>query len=166
MENKQDELVAKIETAIDSEHFFAICFAHLLSLTKNGRIKDQFYSYVNSAKTNIRLLLDYLPSLGVNNFVLEEKCKLCKINPDSFSLIGAINLSLEITGVAIGAYKDMLTFVDNAQGHKLFQKLLKEKILQADLLKKEKEFHEDKTYRFSAIEQFCIPYIRSKLGVI
>jgi hypothetical protein len=163
LENKKHELIEKIKGIIDTEYSFTICCGYLASLIKNGRIRKQFHSYVEVAKDNLKLLEVYLGRLGVNNFELKEDCKFCKINPESFSLIGAINLGLEIIGVAIGYYKDLLVSVNNADDANLFSRLFKEKITQRNLLNKEKEFNEDKAYSFGTIEQFCIPYIRSRL---
>lgn len=163
MENNRLELIEKIQGTIDAEYSFATCCRHLASLIKNGRIRGHFLSFVDTAEANLKLLFDYLEGLGVNNFVLKDKCQFCKITPESFSLIGAINFSLEILSVAERNYKGLVAKATKPGDDKLFRELLKEKIAQKDLLKKEKKFNEERTDRFNTIEKFCIPHVISRL---
>lgn len=159
----KDKLTEKLQGAIDTEYTMSTCCNYLASLIKNGRIRNKFRSFSDEAKTNKGLLLDRLDSLGVTNFVVEDKCKFCKINPESFSLIGAVNLGLEVVNTAIKFYKDLLDFGDDIEDKKLFNKLLREKNKQRNFLKKEKKFVRKDEGKFNFIDDYCIPVVISKL---
>ena len=158
-------LKEKLQSAIDIERISAKCCCHLSSLIKNGKIRSKFFVMSEVAKVNEALLCDYLRQLGITHFISEERCKYCKINPESFSLLGAINLGLEITEAAITHYKDLVTLVACSEDKKIFKKLLKEKDEQRDFLKKERKFvheKEDKN-QFDCIMNYCIPKVISKI---
>lgn len=69
MDNKS-ELIKNLESAIDAEHTASVCFKYIASLTKNGRVRAKFSTFVEAAKENKKSLIKYLNSMGVSNFVL------------------------------------------------------------------------------------------------
>lgn len=159
----KDRLIVELQYAIDAENAISICYNRLASLIKNGRIRNKFLVFSEEAKTDKELLNRYLESLGINNFALENKCTFCKVNAESFSLIGAINLGLKVTNAATKFYKRLLGLSNSSDDKKLFKKLQKEKNEQRVFLKKEREFsckNEDKS---NFIDNYCIPNVISML---
>lgn len=159
----KENLVEDLERAIDAENTTSICYKHLASLIKNGRIRNKFYSFSEAARLSKDFLTSRLGSLGKSDFVLEEKCTFCKINPESFSLEGAINLGLEITKAAADFYKRLLGLSRDEEYRKLFKKLLSEKSEQRNFLKKEKRFISSRGDKLDIIEDYCIPEVISSL---
>ncbi len=160
----KDEFINQLESAIDAESTLSNCYNHLFSMINNGKIRSEFKKLSDVAADNIKILNDSLRDAGVNNFVLENKCKYCKINPESFSLIGAINLGLEITNAGIKIYKKLSELFPDAESKNLFKNLVKEKTNQQNFLKKESEFLDKDTEAKSVIDLHCIPTIASRLG--
>ena len=158
-----NETVAKIQKVIDAEHFASTCYRRLAELIKNGRIKKQFIVSAETARANKGYLLDYLKEFGVNDFILEEVCTFCKMNPESFSLAGGVDLSLEISNVAIRYYKELSEVAPGQDRREWLRAQLKQKIRQRDLLKKERNF-EYQTAEPNSIHSLCISYIISKLS--
>lgn len=167
MENQdignKGKLVENLQTAIDAEQTASSCFGYIASLIKNGRIRAKFYSFVESAKKNKALLTGCLNNAGVTDFVLVDKCKFCKLKPESFSLFGALNLGLEITNASIKVYNDLLGLKLPAQDKSIFKELLKEKTQQRSFLKKEKKFAQDDKAKAEFINRYCIPEVIAKL---
>ena len=160
---EKDKLIEKIQDTIDAENTMSFCFSHLAGLVKNGRIRKQFYSLSGSAKANKDSLMRILEREEVKDFSLENRCKFCKIKTESFSLIGAINLGLEVTGAAIKFYKDLLELSSNLEDKRLFGKLLKEKTGQSNFLKKEKRFEREDRDKTNFIDYYCMPEVISKI---
>ncbi|MCM8796492.1 MAG: hypothetical protein NC923_01195 [Candidatus Omnitrophica bacterium] len=138
-ENK-GKLKEDLQTAIDAEHTASVYFKYAASLIKNGKVRATFYNFADLAEKNKGLLLGYLKNAGVNNFVLEDKCKLCQLNPTSFSLLGALNLGLEIINASIRSYSELLDLSGDKEDKELFRRLLKEKNQQRNFLQKERRF--------------------------
>lgn len=158
---EKDRLVEELESVIDVEHSSSVCFQHLASLIKNGRIRSKFSHFAYAAKVNKDLLTDCLSKFGVTDFKLEEKCIYCKIKPENFSLTGAIELGLEVSNIAIKRYKILLKLSAPDGDGRLFKKLRKEKIRQKALLIKEKKYHRDEEAGFKLIRDYCLPLVRS-----
>lgn len=162
LKNK-DRIIENLENAIDAENTMSICCGRLANLIKNGRIRKQFNLCVDTAKINIDSLKRLLQKLGVEDFVLEEKCTFCKINPESFSLLGALNLGLEIADAVIKSYKKLLELFSNPEEQDVFERLLREKNKLRAFLKQEKGFIRIDKEQFNFIDSYCIPEIVSKL---
>lgn len=160
---KRDEVIEKLQGAIDTEHAIVICCGHLTSLIKNGRIRDKFRSISAAAKANQELLSERLVTIGVKDFVLGWKCTYCKMSPEAFSLKGAIELGLEVTATTIRFYKDLLRLSDNIEDKKLFKRLLKAKTEQRGFLKSERRFPHRDEDRQNLATTYCIPEVISKL---
>lgn len=160
----KQKIIGHLETAIDTESTLSNCYNHLFSLIDNGKIRSEFKKLSDVAADNIKILNDCLKDAGVADFVLENKCQYCKINPESFSLIGAINLGLEITDISVKIYKKIIELLPDAESKNLFKSLLKEKTNQHNFLKKESEFVDKDRELKSVIDLHCIPTIASRLG--
>ena len=160
---KKDRLIAQLKHAIDAENTISICYSHLASLIKNGRIRNRFRAFSGEANTDKELLSRQLKNRGVNDFVQENKCKICRINPESFSLIGAVNLGLEITNEATRFYKHLSGLSINPEDKRLFKRLQREKIKQRVFLKREREFSSKDENRPNLIDNYCIPKAVSTL---
>ena len=159
----KDKLIAELQRAIDAENTISICYSRLVSLIKNGRIRNKFRIFSDQAKTNRELLTRQLESIGMNNFTLENKCRDCRISPEGFSLIGAVELGLEATNAAIKFYKRLSGLSSNLEDKRLFKKIQKDKIEQRLFLKKEREFSHKDEDSPSFINSYCIPEVISRL---
>ena len=157
MNNKED-LIKILESTIDIEYTTFVCFNYITSLIKNGRVRTRFYNFSKEAKKNKEYLINKLKEIGVNNFILEEKCKFCKLKPESFSLVGAFNLGIEINKVAIKLYNNLLGLTQDNKDKILLKRIIDIKNKQIDFLKKEKIFSEQKEVE-DIINNYCIPKI-------
>lgn len=159
-------LIEVFECTIDVERTMARCCEHLAQIIKNGQIRNKFSEMSKIARENERLLYSYLGQLGITLEAIEEHCKFCKLDPESFSLVGALNLGLEITGTAMRCYKDLAALPQVSSDKKFFKKLLKEKTGQNSFLKKEQRFIQEKQDKeqLDCIGNYCIPKIISKVG--
>jgi len=160
---RKNKIIDMLKGAIETEYHLAKCCGHIASLIKNGRIKSQCYLYADLAAKSEEELRGYLYNLNEEEFVFEDKCKFCRLNPGNFSLKGAIDLGLETSGIAIKFYKELLNLIENRSNKDFFRKLLKNKISQRDALKKEKRFDRSQKDKSAVIDDFCMPYIVSKL---
>ncbi|MDD5194394.1 MAG: hypothetical protein PHQ96_01800 [Candidatus Omnitrophica bacterium] len=165
-EKNKEHFTYVLECTIETEHMIAKCCKRLSELIKNGKVRGKFLAISQASEVNEATLRQHLIQSGRPEYVLEERCKFCKIDPESFSLVGAINFGLEIINAAISCYKDLTASVQLADDKKLFNSLLKEKNEQRDFLKKEQKFaveKEDKS-QLDCIGNYCIPKIISKIG--
>lgn len=163
MAKDKGKVIEKLKSVICTEHTIHTNYNRLVSLIKNGRIRDKLRSHSTAAKRNKNLLIEQLNSLGVNSYVAESPCKFCKITPEDFSLIGALDLGLEVTTVAIKFYRDLLHLSDDVEKKDLFKRLLKDKITQKNFLKREKRFPHRNKKESDLIYNYCIPEVISKL---
>jgi rubrerythrin len=161
-----DRLIEAFECTIDVERTMIRCCEHLAAVIKNGQIRNKFFEMSKIAKENERLLYKYLSERGVTPEAIEEHCEFCKLDPESFSLSGALALGLEITGAAIRCYKDLIALPEVSSDKQLFKKMLKEKTEQNNFLKKEQKFIDEKEDKehLGCIGNYCIPKIISKAG--
>jgi len=160
--NDKNNLIKILESAIDVEYTTSFCFEYIASLIRNGRVKSKFYTFREEAKRNQDYLINKLKEIGIDNFVLEEKCKFCKLTPESFSLVGAFNLGLEIADISIKLYHNLLDLLRDKEEKDLLRKIIKAKIKQIDFLKKEKKITEQKEVK-DLISGYCLPEVISKL---
>lgn len=163
MEDITNKLRENLHGAIASEHVASFCFKYIASLTKNGRVRARFYTFAELAKNDKESLVGRLSNFGITDFVLEDKCELCKLKPESFSLAGALNLGLELTSASLKFYNELLNISERLEDKNLFRELIKEKNEQKNFLKKEKKFaHPDKVTS-DFISSYCIPEVAAKL---
>ncbi|MFA5008006.1 MAG: hypothetical protein WC546_02175 [Candidatus Omnitrophota bacterium] len=162
--NSKQEFIEKLESAIDAENTLSNCCKHLFSLMHDGKIRSEFKKFSDIAEDNIKILTDYLKAAGIENFVLEQKCQYCKINPESFSLEGAIKLGLEIIDISIKLYKKLFELSSGEESKNLFESLIKEKTNQKNFLKKESEVIESGKEDRSLMDLHCIAAVASRLG--
>ena len=163
MQNLPDKLTENLHGAIASEHITSFCFGHIASLIKNGRVRAKFFTFAGLAKKDKESLLGRLSNFGITNFVLEDKCELCRLKPESFSLVGALNLGLELTSASLKFYNELLALTSRLEDKNLFRELIKEKTQQKDFLKKEKKFTRLDKATSDFISSYCIPEVAAKL---
>ena len=130
--------VEELKHAIYAENAMSIYYRYLSFLIRNGKIKKACYFFSETASANEEELIKYLNSLGVNNFKVEDKYRFNIWTLKSFSLIGLINLGLELINSRVKAYKDLLKSTDRKD---LFKKLLTNKKRERKFLRKEMKFH-------------------------
>ena len=158
--------IKRLTDALGAENAMSRCCGHLAGLIRNGKIRSSFLMIAETARNNERVLQDRLEKMGIEDFIPEERCKLCKIQPESFSLSGALNLGTEVANVVIRFYKDLLSFAADNEDRELFNSLIKEKTRQLDFLKREKKFiHKEEQDDFNAIDSHCMNEVISKLWI-
>jgi ferritin-like protein len=162
---KTERIVEMMRQAADVEHVGSLCFGYLATLLKNGTVKEIFQTFSANSEANKELLLSRLKDLGIDDFQLKHTCKYCQLSAESFSLLGAVNLGLEISEVAIKAYKALEQGCDTQNDAELFKSLLKEKLEQKHLLQKERQFDHHDEDVFMLIDTHCISEVISKLWV-
>lgn len=160
---KSETLVEILRNAIDAENTLATCCGYLFNLIHNGRIRNQFRYFAETAKTHKDLLIERLKKLGVSDFRLQEHCTFCKINAESFSLLGTVNLGLEINEASIKFYKSLVTLSKHPSDVQFFKNLLKEKLQQRNFLKKEKRFASENMELSGSVDYPCISEVFSNL---
>jgi rubrerythrin len=160
VENTQNR-VAALHNAACLENAAAMCTEHTAALIKNGKIRQHLSDVSDAAKQNRQWLIKLLNEAGTEEFAWGEKCAFCKLDPETFSLDGAISLCLELTEGLSAVYKQLSGYADDEGNRETFLSLLKEKTQTRDFLKKEKNFSR-KGSELSLIDSFCIPHI-SKL---
>lgn len=155
--------VEQLHDVLDAEYAITRCFGHLSGLIKNGRIKNRFISLAETARDNQRLLKDRLAGLGAEEVAEDRACHWCKINPESFSLSGTLNLGIELTGRARAFYRELFSSAQTEEDRRLFGELMKEKHGQHGFLKKEKKFMRKEDDGLGLIDSYCIDEVISKL---
>ena len=161
-QKKEIKLNEILQDIFDAEHFTSKCFGHLAALVNNGNIRDKFSYFSERAERNKEELEQWLDNLGETNFCAREHCTFCQVEPGSFSLLGALNVGLEVTEITLKRYKQLVALKEQAHNKNLYKKLFKEKTEQKRFLKQEKKFikeHEDKP---TFADDYCIPEIISK----
>lgn len=157
------KFITALENAIDAESTLSNCCAHLSSLIDNGRIRKEFTNFSEIARINVKVLSEYMQQKHLPPFVLENKCKYCKMKPESFSLAGAIGLGLEITQAIEALYKDLAKNSPDETSKALFDNLRRGKIQQRNFFKKEKTFIKEEEKLPTIINEYCIPEVAAKL---
>jgi hypothetical protein len=160
---RQVNRLEQLHDVLDAEYAISRCFGRLSALIKNGRIRNRFITFAEAARNNQRLLKERLAELGAEEEVEERACHLCKINPESFSLRGALNLGMELTNKAGVRYKELVSSAATEEDERLYGTLMKEKHGQHGFLKKEKKFVHKEEDDFSLIDSYCIDEVISKL---
>ena len=163
MQNLPNKLRENLHSAIHAEHIASSCFGYIASLTKNGRVRAKFCTFAELAKNDKESLVGRLSNFGITNFILEDKCELCKLKPESFSLAGALNLGLELTSISLKFYNELLGASERLEDKNLFRELIKEKTEQKNFLKKEKRFVRPDKVTSDFISSYCIPEVAAKL---
>ncbi len=160
--NSEDFCRTSLQNAICLENATAVCCEHTAELIRNGKIRQRFGDISAAAKQNKQWLLKRFKETGVAAAPdTERHCSVCKLNPDNFSLDGAINLCLELTEGAISSYKKLSETTQNDGDREMFASFLEEKIQGRDFLKKEQQFSRE-VPEVNLIDSFCIPNV-SKL---
>jgi rubrerythrin len=157
----KEELRCKLEKAICAERTIATCFRHLSSLIKNGNIRKTLKSFSESSQANESLLKDNIRKLGVEDVQSKNECKICALNPENFSTLGAINMGIDVTKAAEKFYKGLLSLSGNINDKKTIKRIITEKVKQEKFLKKEKKFSKGK--EDDMISKYCMPEIISPL---
>ncbi len=157
------EILDILYNIIDAEFTTVHCCEHLADHIKNGRVKEEFYSFIKSANDSKEKLKNYFSYVGLDEYEARKHCKFCRISPESFSLIGAINLLLEIIGAAIRSYKKLLGVVSDKEIKHVIKEIIRTKVSQSNFLKREKRFLENKSAEKGIFFNYCIPDVAAKL---
>ena len=147
------KLAERIKQAIDSEQVLSQFYSYISSITKNGKVKKMFGEFAQEAQQDKKFLEKFLFNLNGEILSLTSK-KICsRVGcPESFSLIGAINMASSLEKRAIEFYKEMLSFAKDDS----FKKIIKRKKLKVQVLKKEEKFIKTK----KILEKFDIEFER------
>jgi len=156
-----NKLKEKLQGAIEAEATMAVCYGRVAELIKNRKVRSQFYRFSKEAEENKELLCSRLNKLGLPEAECKNACRFCKLRPESFSLIGAVEMGLETTKLAAKFYKELSAKCDSPHDKGLFNVLFKDHLRRQVALKREKKFgHSDEESPFAT---HCIPKILPKL---
>lgn len=159
----KSKLIEILQHTVDAENMMNFCLSHLAHLIKNGRVRKRMSEFSEMAKKNKEFLSEELRQLGVSSYFPENGCRYCNVKPESFSLLGAINLALEIIDIETKSYKDILRLIDNKKTKEEINQILDTKMSQKTFLKNEKKFASQAEYKLSFIDSYCLAGIVSKL---
>ncbi len=163
LRNNQNMLIETLRHTVDAENMLHFCCSRLASLIKNGRVRKRFFSLSQTAKENKEFLTAKLKSLGTANFLPVDKCRFCEVKSESFSLLGAVNLSLEAINVQIKLYKGLLKLTEDREDRMWLKKILEAKNTQMLFLRKEKQFASKDETKLNFMDSYCVPEIISQL---
>ncbi|MBD3246324.1 MAG: hypothetical protein GF333_04870 [Candidatus Omnitrophica bacterium] len=162
MKKTSEDIRPVINQTICAEYVTYNCSRHLAAVLKNGKTKKLFRGMAEQAKFRAETLREILQARKGKIDVSVPECELCRLNPEQFSVQGAVNIGLEMNRIAVSFYK-MLASSRAAPEYKgVFARLLKEKRAERRNLKQEKKFESQKE-RFEVLDQHCVPAVFSKL---
>ncbi|MDD2688728.1 MAG: hypothetical protein PHT41_01050 [Candidatus Omnitrophica bacterium] len=159
----QNSLIETLQHTVDAENMLHFCCSHIASLINNGRVRKEFSSFSSDAKENKDFLIEKLKNFGIKDSLPLDKCRFCEVKAESFSLLGAINLSLEVINAQIKLYKDLVKSADNKDDRGKFKVILERKNGQRAFLVNEKRFCSKPGDKLSFMDSYCIPEIVSQL---
>ena len=159
----KSKLIEILQHTVDAENMMHYCLSHLAHLIKNGRIRKKMNEFSELAKTNKEFLIEQLNNLGITSYLPENRCRFCNVKAESFSLLGSINLALEIIDIEKKLYKDLLKLYNNTEAKGKINQILDTKMSQKTFLKNEKKFASQAEYKLSFIDSYCLAGIVSKL---
>lgn len=158
------DFVSKLQQAICVEEATVLCSHHLMGLIKNGRVKQKIKDCGLAAAENKKVLLELLGEEATDAEACEEsKCEFCNLKTDSFSLVGSLRLGIEITSAAIRQYKSLVKLSDDRNIRELFNGLVKTKVYQRNLFRKEQKFGHVENKGGDFVKIYCIPHVITKL---
>jgi hypothetical protein len=158
-----EALVHTIEEATGAEHIMSVCYSRIAALVKNGRVRAKLESFAAMAQANEDELIERFKCCVADKYLIEKKCKFCTVEPESFSLHGAINLGVEILETSIHLYRELAKKCEPEEDSELFKGLLEEKIKQKDFLMKEKKYTRVDQDTLDFVDTYCLPEVISKL---
>lgn len=163
IKKNKDTLVELLKYAADAENMMHFCSERLASMINNGRTRKSFHLFSESAKMNRDYLTKYLSDLDITGYLLKNGCQTCKIDPENFSLLGAVNFGLELNSIVIKSYKEALKLIKDRKSKEIFRDFLNKKITEKAVLNNEKKFITDTEDRASLIYSQCITSMLSKI---
>lgn len=158
-----ERLMQDLREILNAEDTMYSCCARIASLIKNGRARNTFNSLAESARTNKEFLKGCLYDLGEEFSAQEDGCKIYAQDAESFSLLGALNLGLEIASKGKGLYADLVKLSEDRKDRMVFRQSLLEKQKERASLQKEKNFLSRKEEILSPINSLSITGTISKL---
>ncbi|PIQ89680.1 MAG: hypothetical protein COV72_01840 [Candidatus Omnitrophica bacterium CG11_big_fil_rev_8_21_14_0_20_42_13] len=158
----EKKLKDKLCSAIEAEATMAVCYGRIAELIKNNKARLKFNRLSRESAKSKELLCGRLSGFGTAKEECGLLCEVCKLRPESFSLIGALQVGLETTKSAAKFYNELSARCDDKQDKKLFKELFKKQQARMMLLKREKRFgHEDEADSLAI--DCCLPEALSKL---
>ena len=162
--NDADLLANELERAVCAENASFMCYSHLASAIKDGRIRNKLRFFSEKADKNRKFLTSNMKTINKEYSLPEAKCDFCNINCENFSIEGAINLGLELTNATARFYRGLLSLSSDSEKKKIIKKLLKEKIEEKKFLRKEKIFSHKIDETDDTANDVCIPNITEKFS--
>lgn len=154
-----------IEQIVDAQHVMGYCSTHLTGLIKNGKVKNRFSQMSRAAIAHRDILERFCSSFGLSCRPPQKACKFCDVKPESFSLIGALNIGVEVSTYLFERYRALASLVEDPGDRKIFREMAAELGKQRTYLKAEQKFavgkqeEDEPTY----MESSCMPQIISRL---
>ncbi len=145
------KLIDTLKKTLDIEHLIGKCFERTSELIKNGKIKKKFLEFSRASLEAEGVLSQILNGLGEKKYFPQYECKSCKISPESFSLLGLLNLGIELNKALLRFYKELKKELSNK---KILDKFLQERKKSLLFLKKERTF-KDRDEAFLDFKKRC-----------
>jgi hypothetical protein len=164
IKKNKDLLLELLKCAADAEHMMHSCCKCLAEMTPNGKTRKSFHIFSESAKSNRDRLTKYFSDLGVTDYIVKNGCQACRTDPENFSLLGAVNLGLELNNITTKLYKDALKLIGDREDKDIFHDILNKKNAEKAGLNNEKKFIANTEDRAGLIYSQCIASILSKSG--
>jgi len=130
--------IKDLKTARWTEYAKSLFYCHIAGQLKEKGNRNRYYFFAMRSSDNEISIKEKLSSLGVKNFEAENKKRPDFIEPERFSLIGAIDQGLEITHIALKVYKTLVKSSKKDVERERFKNFIKETKDEKKFLRKEK----------------------------
>lgn len=145
LQNKYDcriKFIKDIKFAMEAERDIARFYAYIAAQTKNGKIKTVFQKFADESDLHSKELHKILPVFSGEAVTPADVVVDEGIEPESYSLLGAIKNARELEERAVEFYRAMEKDVPSADktAKKIIKKILSEEKKHLARLKKEEDF--------------------------
>ena len=100
-----NKLIEALTHTIVVENTISICCGYISSLIKKGKMKSKFRFFSEITEINKEFLINHIIDLKAKDYTSDKKYNFCKADIEHFSLIGVVNLAMELVNVATKIYK-------------------------------------------------------------
>ncbi len=150
-ETSSYSLTGQLKQAFYAEEAISRYYHDLASRVGNAGIRKECYLFSDTDTANKDELYKRLGQFQADKLTMENNDQPYSISPESFSLIGMINIGLEIVEQAIRCYQDLYNH-STIEDKIFYADLIEEKKKERRFLRREKNFHDRFENRLLNIE--------------
>jgi hypothetical protein len=165
VENKRGvrDVIRKI---VDAQHVMGYCSVHLTTIIKNGKVRNRFAQMSSAVDIHRDILEKFCQLNGYSCTAPETACRYCGVKPESFSLIGALNIGVEVTTYLLDQYRKLESLVADPGDRKIFREIGGELSRQRNYLKAEQKYvvKKEQETEPTFMDSHCMPEILSRLS--